>query len=169
MEKAEDTAAQAEQEAYDTRVKETEENLRAQVIGVCRSYCLQVWNEALNQAWVDAFFILKKVENVFYPPALRVVGSFSSRTNIAPKAPEPSKTTSTNAVPTPTVPSKVVDRASAVEKDKEPTMEIALKLAKLPPVPKDSSKEKGASQGQVLVLATLPFTNKEDPKGKGAA
>lgn len=36
-------------------------------------------------------------------------------------------------------------------------------------MPKDSSKKKGAYQGQVLVLATLPFTTKEDPKGKGVA
>ena len=44
--------------------------------------------------------------------------------------------------------------------DKEP--------AKLPSVPKDFFQEKGASQGQVLVLATLPFTTKKDPKSKGA-
>lgn len=36
-------------------------------------------------------------------------------------------------------------------------------------MPKDLSKEKGASQSQVLVLATLPFTAKEDPKGHDAA
>lgn len=36
----------------------------------------------------------------------------------------------------------------------------------------DSAKEKRATQGQVIVLATLPFTTKEvpkDPKDKGTA
>ena len=55
-----------------------------------------------------------------------------------------------------------------MNKDKEPTKDKAPKPAKLPPAPKDSSKEKGASQGQVLVFASLLFTTKEDPKSKGA-
>ena len=57
-----------------------------------------------------------------------------------------------------TVPSKKADQASATDKEKEPV--------KLPPMPKDSSKEKEASQSQKLVLVTLPFTTKEDPKSK---
>lgn len=52
-----------------------------------------------------------------------------------------------------------------MEKDKEPVKE----LAKLLHVPKDPSREKGASQGQELVLVTLPFIANEDPKGKGTA
>ena len=56
-----------------------------------------------------------------------------------------------------------MDKDNELTKDKVPKKELAKE-----PV-KDSSKEKGASQGQVLVLATLPFTTKEDPKGKGIA
>lgn len=48
VEKAEETIAQAEQEGNDIGVKEMEENLRAQVIGVCQAYCLQIWTEALT-------------------------------------------------------------------------------------------------------------------------
>lgn len=40
LEKAKETAARAEQEGYDIEVKETKENLKAQVTGVCRGYCL---------------------------------------------------------------------------------------------------------------------------------
>ena len=68
-----------------------------------------------------------------------------------------------------TVPSNEADQVEVVDKDKEPTKEKVPELAKLLPAPKDSSKQKGESQGQVLVLATLPFTTKEDPKGNGAA
>ena len=53
--------------------------------------------------------------------------------------------------------------------EKELAKEKASKPIKLLPAPKDSSKEKGVTQGQVLVLATLPFTTKEDIKDKGAA
>ena len=51
----------------------------------------------------------------------------------------------------------------------EPIKETAPEPTKLPPAPKDSSKEKGASLGQELVLVTLPFIAKRDPKGKGTA
>ena len=43
----------AEEEAYDLGVAETQAALKAQVPGVCRLYCSQVWNEALKQAEVD--------------------------------------------------------------------------------------------------------------------
>ena len=76
--KLEKAVAQAEQEGYDTKVRETKEKLRAQVTSVYRGYCLQVWNEALNQARVDAFSTLRRVDNVFYPLALRVAGPSSS-------------------------------------------------------------------------------------------
>lgn len=55
-----------------------------------------------------------------------------------------------------------------MEKDKEPLKEPTPKLDKQPPAPKDSAKEKRASQSQVLVPAILHFTTKEDLKGKGA-
>ena len=51
---AECSKEKAEEEAYDSRVAETEAALKAQVLGVCRLYCSQVWNEALKQAGVDA-------------------------------------------------------------------------------------------------------------------
>ncbi|KAL0017580.1 hypothetical protein SO802_004649 [Lithocarpus litseifolius] len=48
LKKAKEAATHAEYEGYDTSVKENKENLRAQVTGVCRGYCLQVWIKALN-------------------------------------------------------------------------------------------------------------------------
>ena len=39
---------EVEQHGYDVRVAETEDALRAKVPGVCRLYCAQVWDEALN-------------------------------------------------------------------------------------------------------------------------
>ena len=68
---AECSKKKAEEEAYDAGVAETEAALKAQVPGVCRLCCSQVWNEALKQAGVDASSNLWKAECVFYPPAIR--------------------------------------------------------------------------------------------------
>lgn len=54
-------------------VTETEEALKAKVTGVCRAYCLQVWNKTLDQAGVEASSTLRREENVCYPSAIRVL------------------------------------------------------------------------------------------------
>ena len=60
----------AVQEGYDIGVAETEETLKAEVSGVCRNYCSQVWKEALNQAGVEASSTFRKTENIYYPSAI---------------------------------------------------------------------------------------------------
>ena len=40
LKEVEKAVEEAEQKGYDVRMAETEENLRAQVIRVCRGYCL---------------------------------------------------------------------------------------------------------------------------------
>ena len=52
--KAEGSKEEAQEEAYDLGVTKTQAALKAQVPGVCRLYCSQVWNEALKQAGVEA-------------------------------------------------------------------------------------------------------------------
>ena len=64
---------------------ETEAALKAQVPGVCRLYCSQVWNEAIKQAGVDASSNLWKAECVFYPPAIREDTAPNSEARDAPK------------------------------------------------------------------------------------
>ena len=78
LEKKEEALAQAKQSSYDVRVKKIEDALKAQVIGVCRGYYLQVWTEALNLADVEASSDLRKTKNIFYPPALRIAAPPSS-------------------------------------------------------------------------------------------
>ena len=51
---AECSKEKAEEVAYDLGVAETQATLKAQVPGVCRLYCSQVWNETLKQAGVEA-------------------------------------------------------------------------------------------------------------------
>ena len=45
---AECSKEKAEEEAYDLGVAETQAGFKAQVPGVCRLYCSQVWNETLK-------------------------------------------------------------------------------------------------------------------------
>ena len=69
----------AKDEAYDAGMAETEVALKAQVPGVCRLYCSQVWNEALKRAGVDASSDLWKAKCMFYPPAIRKNATPSSK------------------------------------------------------------------------------------------
>ena len=86
--KAESSKEKVEEEAYNLGVAETQATLKAQVPGVCRLYCSQVWNEALKQARVEASSDLWKVENVFYPPAIREATPSNSEVRDAPEEAE---------------------------------------------------------------------------------
>ena len=68
---AESSKEKAGEEAYNLGITETQATLKAQVPGVCKLYYSQVWNEAFKQARVEASSDLWKVENVYYPPAIR--------------------------------------------------------------------------------------------------
>ena len=45
-------------------VAETKDAFKVEVLEVCRFYCFQVWNEALDRAGVEASSALRRVENV---------------------------------------------------------------------------------------------------------
>ena len=70
--KAEKERDVAEQHGYDVGVAETEDALRAEVPAICRAYCTQTWEEALNRARIDASFELRKTENIIFPLALQI-------------------------------------------------------------------------------------------------
>ena len=65
----------------------TEDALRAEVPAVCRAYCAQTWEEALNQAGVEASSELRRPERIIFPLALQIL----KQTEIAPPAPQPIK------------------------------------------------------------------------------
>ena len=75
---AEAARDKAEDEGYNTGVAETQASLKAQIPGVCRLYCSQVWEEALKRAGVDASSDLWKAESIFYPPAIHEAAFASS-------------------------------------------------------------------------------------------
>ena len=63
---------EAEQHGYDVGVAETEDALRAEIHTICRAYCTQTWEEALNRAGINASSELRKSENIIFPPALQI-------------------------------------------------------------------------------------------------
>ena len=74
---------EAEQKGYDIEVAKTEETLRAEVPAVCRIYCAQTWNEALNRARVETSFELRKAENIYYPSAIQASDLPSTQSEMA--------------------------------------------------------------------------------------
>ena len=62
----------------------TEDALRAEVPAVCRAYCAQTWEEALNQAGVEASSGLRKPESIIFPLALQT----PKQAKLAPLAPQ---------------------------------------------------------------------------------
>ena len=68
--KAEREKDEVEQHGYDVGMAKTKDALRAEVPAVCRAYCAQTWEEALNRARIDASSELRKLENIFFLPAL---------------------------------------------------------------------------------------------------
>ena len=119
---AECSKEKAKEEAYDLGVVETEAALKAQVPGVCRLYCSQVWNEALKQAGVDASSNLWKIECVFYPPAIREDATPSSEVRDAPEEVEVARPGVALLITSPEVPAKESgpSRAAGTEKGQNP-------------------------------------------------
>lgn len=99
LEEGEKARDQAEQEGYDVGVVETEEALRIEVSRACRNYCLQVWNEALIQARVEASSALKRAESVYYPSAIRAPGLARSKANTSSEVAKLGKGSLTKAPP----------------------------------------------------------------------
>ena len=167
MDEAENAKEQAEQDGYDMGVVETEEALRAEVSEVCRFYCFQVWNEALDQAGVEASFTLRRVENVYYPPAICALGSSGSKADLVSKEANEGKESPTKALPTANISPEVAKQSEDAKMAANTTKEVAHDVHLPPAAPKDPLKEKEASYNMEIVLATLPIPFKEDLKGKG--
>ena len=71
LKSAQEVAAVAETSAYERGVLETETRLTAEVTAVCREYCAETYNQALDQAGIPADSDLRKVDQMYYPEDLR--------------------------------------------------------------------------------------------------
>ena len=102
-------------------VAEIEEALRVGVSEVCRSYFLQVWNEALNQARVEAFSALRRVESIYYHLAIRASSFASTKADPAFEVAEIGKDSPSKASLSCDSPSKEAKQLGVVEKEVDTT------------------------------------------------
>ena len=121
-------------------VVETEEALKAKVSEVCRFYCLQIWNEALDQVGVEASSAFRRAKNVYYPPAIRTSGS---KVDPVSKEVDEGKESLTKAPPTANISLEVVEQFEDVEKVADTTKEMAHDAPYLQPPPKTPQGERG--------------------------
>ena len=112
---AESSKEKAEEEAYDLGVAETQATLKAQVSRVCRLYCSQVWNEALKQVGVKASSNLWKVENVYYPLAIREITPSSSEARDVPEEAEAARPEAALATIAPDEPARESELSGVAE------------------------------------------------------
>lgn len=166
LEEAQKAVDKAEQDGYEVGEVETKEALKAKVMEVCRHYCLYVWNEAFNQAGVEASSTLRKAESIYYPPAIRASNPLGSKANTASKEADVGKSSPANAPLSSNNLSKEAWQPGTAEKKADITKGVALDATQPPAIPKDPSKEKEAPHNMEIVLATLPMRTKEDSKGK---
>ena len=68
---AQEAAKAIETSAYERGVLEMEARLTAEVTVVCREYCAETYNQALDQAGILVDFDLKRVDQMYYPEDLR--------------------------------------------------------------------------------------------------
>ena len=143
---------EAEQHSYDIGIAETEDTLRAEILTVCRAYCAQTWEEALNRAGVEASSELRRPKNVYFPPTIRASNLPSNQEEATFIVTDPAEEARTQDPLPPNQP----------EQSKEPK------------VPKDTSSDKAAevlqdgaasqSFEQALTSTTIPAG--EVPKEK---
>ena len=122
-------------------------------------YCSQVSNETLKQAGVEASSDLWKVENVYYPPAIREIAPFSSETGGVPEEAEAAGTVVAVTTTTPDEPAKESKPPGAAETGE------GLSL-KAPPRAAESMAEAQAPYAEEPALLVEPF--QAVPLGEGS-
>ena len=155
VEKARD---EAEQHGYDVRVAKTEDALRAEVLTMCQTYCARTWGEALNWAGVEISSELRKPENIFYPPAIRVSDPPSIQGEVASAV----AVSSEEAQPQDPPPPSQQEQAKEPGTPKEVSSNAGRPSDKATEVPHSGV----ASQGFELALALVTMLVEEAPKEK---
>ena len=143
---------EAEQHGYDIGVAEIEDTLRAEVPAVCRAYCTQIWEEALNRAGVEASSELRRPENIFFPQAIRA-------SNLPPNQGEAISTVAATAKKAQTLDPLPPNQP---EQSKEPEVPKDTSSNKATEVPQDRAASR--SFEQALASTTIPAG--EVPKEK---
>ena len=138
---AQEAATAVETSAYKRGVLETEARLTAEVIAVCREYCVEMYNQALDWAGIPTDSNLRRIDQVYYPDDLR-------ENTTAPPYPA--------ALPPPLEQSLIIPKLSqgaeapaGAEKEKNGAVVVSQTEEK----PKEKEKEKGKEKAKNRVDA----------------
>jgi len=143
---------EAEQHCYDVGVAETEEALRAEVPAVCRTYCAQTWEKALNRAGVEVSSKLRRLENIYFPPAIRALDLPSIQGEVASTIADPVEETQ----PQDLLPPNQQEQTKEPEVSKETSSDKATEVL----------QDGAASQGFEQALASVTIPAEGAPKEK---
>ena len=80
---AQEAATTAKTSAYERGVLETEARLTAEVTAVCREYCTETYNQALDRAGILADSDLRRMDQVYCPEDLRDSSSSFPRPSLS--------------------------------------------------------------------------------------
>ena len=130
-EEVEKAQEEAKQHGYDVGVAETEDALRAEVLGVCRLYCAPVWDKVLNETRVEASSVLRRVESVYYPPAIHASSSSSTKPKVPPEVADPEKISPSKVPPSSGSPPKIAEQPGANEKMTEEIKVVASEVPRV--------------------------------------
>ncbi|KAK9997902.1 hypothetical protein SO802_017505 [Lithocarpus litseifolius] len=128
-----------------------------------KSYCLLVWNEALNQARVEAFYAFRRVESVYYLLAIHASSSTGSKVDTTSKEVDISKDSLAKALLSPDSPSKEAEQPGVVEKETVTTKGVAINATMPLAAPQDLPKEKEFQDGDCL--GNSPCAYQGGPQG----
>ena len=141
---AEKARDEVEQHGYDVGVAKTKVTLRAQVLAVCRTYCAQTWEEALNRAGVEVSFELRRPENIYFRPAIRASAPPSTQGEVASTVADPVQ----EAQPQDPFPLNQLEQLKEPEVSKDTSSDKAVE------VPQDGAAFQGFEQA--LASTTMP-------------
>ena len=110
---------------------------------------------------------LKKVENVYYPPAIHRSAPSFPRIDAKSEVVEVSKDSTTNVTTTSIILSKEAARLRATEKEKNSNPVVAPDAMKPPSTSQNPPTKKEASKTIEIVLTSLPLPTKPDLVSKG--
>lgn len=131
LEEVEKAMDKVEQASYEVEVVETKEAPRAEVWEVYRFHCLQVWNEAFNQAGIEASFTLRRAKCLYYPLSIRALSSSSSKDDTASKEEDTGKDSPAKTLSFSDSPSKEAKEPKLLKRKQTQPREWPL----MPPIP----------------------------------
>ena len=151
---AEKARNETEQHGYVVGIAKTEDALQAKVPVVYQTYCTQTWEEVPNRAEVEASSELRRLENIYFPSAIRASNLPSTQGEVASMVADPIE----EALPQDPLP------PNQQEQPKEPKVLKDTSSNKAAKVPQDGATSQGFEQALASTIMPAEGAPKEKEK-----